>query len=80
MTLTLYFSTPKLSICGEVFKNKTKYFGLRRFLQVCFENNEVNEILVSARGPSVLVLRLRVWGQGLTINVFNMLHCCNISF
>ena len=25
------------------------------------------EILVSAQGPLVLVLRLRVWGQGLTI-------------
>ena len=26
-----------------------------------------HEILVSAQGPLVLVLRLRVWGQGLTI-------------
>ena len=29
-----------------------------------------HEILVSAQGPLVLVLSLRVWGQGLTIHHF----------
>ena len=39
----------------------------------------LHEILVSAQGPLVLVLRLRVWGQGLTILNEILFKFCFVS-
>ena len=45
----------------------SEYGGLLRVVGGCGGGVVAHEILVSAQGPLVLVLRLRVWGQGLTI-------------